>query len=122
MRIIILFTMILISSALSSAQPSTGKTETNPNQTEQVIRQNYLTFCHQRVQTKHSLKNARTICQCALAAILKHGTMSDVAILSRESPTQLTEETESQKQRNERLIDLSNLEVHSLDDCESSLR
>ncbi len=122
MRIVILLSAVMLSTAIGHAKLSADKKNPSPEKNEKVIRQNYLTFCHQRVQKKHSLKNARTICQCALKAIIKNGSMNDLKILSRKSPKQLTENNESEKKRNQKLIALSDLEVHSLDDCERTLR
>ncbi|MCJ8276867.1 MAG: hypothetical protein HRT44_03705 [Bdellovibrionales bacterium] len=49
--------------------------------------------------------------------ILNNGTIEDVYLLSKKSPKKLTEKTEAEKIRNKKWIELSNLDVHSLDDC-----
>ena len=84
----------------------------------QKIKKAYLAYCETRVtKEKYSLKKAKEICQCAMKNILNNGTIEDVYLLSKKSPKKLTEKTEAEKIRNKKWIELSNLDVHSLDDC-----
>ena len=113
---------LLLFASVSDAKSNAIKKTTQPStQQEKTIHSKYLVFCAQRVQQKHSLNKARAICQCALKHIKTIASLEEIKLLSLKSPQRLTERNEEEKKRNEQLIALSDLEVHSLDDCERSV-
>ncbi len=117
-----LFLMVILFSSVSSAKKDPQEKQVPSKQEIQGIHSKYLKYCEQRAQEGRSLKTAKKICQCSLKAILKNGSLQDLKMLSKKSPKSLKFKTEEEKKRSNHLLALSNLEVHSLDGCEQSLK
>ena len=105
--------------AKAKETPKTKKvTKAANKKSDQETKTAYLRFCEVRVQKeKYTLKKAREICKCSMESIIKLGTMNDLYLLSKETPKKFSEKTEADRKKNEKMYELSNLEINSLDDC-----
>ena len=122
MKMLRLFLLAFLISSVCIAKNATHKKSKASKKEIQVIHSKYLRFCEQRAQEGRSLKMARDICRCSLKAILENGSLEDLRMLSKKSPKSLEFDTAQQKKTSNKLLALSNLEVHSLDGCEKSVQ